>query len=501
MTTTERSDTGRGTRLSMGEVARLTGLPGETLRFYDRAGLLGDLPRTAGGHRVFDDAALGLLDVVMRLRRTGMPVADVRRFVELVRAGGDDGLQARLALLRSHRAEVAARLEELTADLTVIDWKIAAYTAVAAGQESPPPPPGWPDAHWRGPAIEVDGVKMTASDANESATAETRLAKLGLTGPAIGVGTWALGGTWRFDGRDAGWGAADDAVSVRALLAAVELGATVIDTAAAYGTGHSERVVGRALRELDAAVRERVVVATKFGLVFDEESRTGAGTDVRPGAIRAECDSSLRRLGVERIDYYQLHGGADGAGQAEEVVATLEELVAEGKVRLFGTSQHDLEVIEVFARSQHCAGLQTQANVFGWSEAVLEAGRQHCLPVLARSPLAMGLLTGSYRLDHRPQPGDVRLDTPWWTYFDDDAMAEWLVRLDAVRDLLTVGGRSLAQGSLGYLWAVDPALVPLPGCRTPEQAQDNIGALAFGPLPTETAAEVTSLLAGSPERH
>lgn len=131
--------------VSMGEASRLTGLPVETLRYYDRAGLLGDLPRTGGNHRVFDELTLGLLDVVVRLRRTGMPIEDVRRFAELVRAGDDDR-PTRIALLQAHRARVQERLDLLVADLAVVDWKIAAYTAAEAGREPPAPPPGWPVA-------------------------------------------------------------------------------------------------------------------------------------------------------------------------------------------------------------------------------------------------------------------------------------------------------------------------------------------------------------------
>lgn len=344
---------------------------------------------------------------------------------------------------------------------------------------------------------------MTATTTTPT-TAPTPARPLGRSGrevSALGVGTWALGGPFTFDGRDAGWGEVDDDVSVRTLHAAVDAGVTLIDTAPCYGTGHAERVVGRALASLPSAARESVIVATKFGLVIDEDSRTGAGADVRPARMRAECEASLRRLGVEVLDLWQLHAGADTAAQAEEVVAACEELVAAGKVRWFGTSQDTPEVIEVFARSASCVAVQTQVNVFGWSEAVLATARRHQLAVLARSPLAMGLLSGRYSPEHRPTRGDVRLDTPWWTYFDADAMDAWLDRLAAVRDLLTVGGRSLVQGSLGYLWAVDPAVIPVPGVRTPEQAAENAGALAYGPLPDAEAAQVTALLADSPERH
>ncbi len=327
---------------------------------------------------------------------------------------------------------------------------------------------------------------------------------LGSTGPAVsalGVGTWALGGPFTFDGRDAGWGPVDDRISIRALHTAIDHGVTLFDTAPCYGTGHSERVVGRALATLPQSVADRIAVATKFGLVIDEDSRTGAGTDVRPDAIRAECEASLTRLGVEAIDVYQLHGGVDTAAGAESVVAVLTELVAAGKVRHFGTAQDDPQVIEVFARSPHCVTVQTQANVFGWTTAVLDAAHRHGLAILARSPLAMGLLGGHYHSGHRPAAGDVRLDTPWWSYFDDDAYDDWLTRLNAVRDLLTVGGRTLVQGSLGFLWALDPALIPLPGVRTPDQAAENAAALGHGPLPADATAEIITLMADSPERH
>ncbi|HEU5486669.1 MAG TPA: MerR family transcriptional regulator [Microlunatus sp.] len=147
---------------SIGEVAHRTGIPIETLRFYDRSGLLGDLPRTAGGHRVFDEVALGLLDVVVRLRRTGMPVEDVRAFVERVRADRDRA--GRIELLQAHRERVRGHLEQLRTDLAVIDWKIASYTANEAGRPGPPPPPGWPAAADALPAPERFDTDLTDSN-------------------------------------------------------------------------------------------------------------------------------------------------------------------------------------------------------------------------------------------------------------------------------------------------------------------------------------------------
>jgi aryl-alcohol dehydrogenase-like predicted oxidoreductase len=181
---------------------------------------------------------------------------------------------------------------------------------------------------------------------------------------------------------------------------------------------------------------------------------------------------------------------------AEDVVATCEELLGDGKIRSFGTSQDDAETLAVFARSDRCMAVQTQVNVFGHAG---HRTRQR-LAVLARWPLAMGMLSGKYDTSNRPEPGDVRLDTPYWDYFDADTMPGWLHRLDTVRELLTVGGRTLVQGALGYLLALDPLIIPLPGVRTEQQARENVSVLALGPLPEAEAAEITALLADSPER-
>ena len=135
--------TGHDDDLLIGDVARLSALSIDTLRYYDRAGLLGAVRRDSGGRRVFDRDTLGLLDVVLRLRRTGMPVQDVRHFVDLVRSG-DSERAGRLELLRAHRRRMLEQLDQLRDDLAVIDWKIAAYQAGEDGSEPPPPPPGWP---------------------------------------------------------------------------------------------------------------------------------------------------------------------------------------------------------------------------------------------------------------------------------------------------------------------------------------------------------------------
>ena len=311
------------------------------------------------------------------------------------------------------------------------------------------------------------------------------------TVPALGVGTWAIGGTWDFDGRPAGWGAADDAESTAALRAAYEGGVRLFDTADAYGAGHAERVLGAAV----APFRDEVVITTKVGLLFDEATRSGAGSDVSAAHIRTACEDSLRRLGTDHIDVYQIHPG--DAGPPEEAVAAFEELLAAGKIRAYGTSATDPDHIAAVAAGGHAVSVQQELNVFGADEPALAACEEFDLAVLARSPLAMGLLSGKYTAPAQLDAGDVRRNTPYWTWFDDDAMAGWLARVDAVRDVLTSDGRTLVQGALAYVWGRSARAIALPGVRTAAQARDLAGALEHGALSADQVAQVDAL-AGAP---
>jgi aryl-alcohol dehydrogenase-like predicted oxidoreductase len=225
------------------------------------------------------------------------------------------------------------------------------------------------------------------------------------------------------------------------------------------------------------------VIATKFGLLFDETTRTGSGADAGPEYVRKACEGSLLRLRTDHIDVYQLHAGAEDAASAEGVVQTLEELVSEGKILAYGTSVDAPEVVRVFAKGEHCVAVQTQVNVFGADEEVLGICEERGLAAVCRSPLAMGLLTGKYAPGKNVPPiGDVRRDTPHWDYFDDGAMECWTQKLEAIRQALTQDGRTLAQGSLAWIWAYSPVAIPIPGFKTAKQVEENAGAMRFGPL-------------------
>ena len=240
--------------------------------------------------------------------------------------------------------------------------------------------------------IDFEGVPM--SNPVESRGAPQILRTVGQWQvPGLGAGTWALGGPWEFAGAPAGWGEVDDEVSIAAIRAAYEVGVRLFDTADAYGCGHAERVLGKAV----APFRDDVVIATKVGLVFNEDTHSGEGIDVSPAYLRRACEASLDRLGTDHIDLYQLHPGEVTADQAPAVVEVFDELAAEGKIRSYGTANESPDVIEVFAAGTGCVAVQQQLNVFSANEDALARCEAHDLAVLARSPLAMGFLSGKYR--------------------------------------------------------------------------------------------------------
>jgi len=307
---------------------------------------------------------------------------------------------------------------------------------------------------------------------------------------ALGLGCWAIGGPWTSNGRPAGWGEVDDDESIRAIRRALELGVTLFDTADVYGCGHSERVLGRAL----AGRRDDVVVVTKVGNVFDEQTRTAGGADLSPAYLRRACDASLRRLGTDRIDVYLIHDGLAGPQSVPAVIDVLEELVAAGKLRWYGSSMSDPAIVRALAEGPHMVAVQHELNVLRGELEALSAAEDLGLASLNRTPLAMGLLSGRYSPDALPAADDVRLNAPWWDFFDAGAMDRWLRRIAEARAELTADGRSLVQGALGWIWGRSPVTLPLPGFRTVAQVEENVGAAAYGPLPTERVERIRELL-------
>jgi len=308
------------------------------------------------------------------------------------------------------------------------------------------------------------------------------------------MGCWAIGGEWHDSaGNPLGWGATDDSESLRAVRRAVERGVSFFDTADVYGTGHSEELLGEALR----GYRDEVVIASKWGNTFDPATRTLTGTDTSPEYVRVALVASLRRLRTDHLDLYQLHVSDASAEEGERLRDACEELVAEGLIRAYAWSTDDPHRAEVFARGAHCAAVQHECSVLHDAPDLLAVCDRYDLASINRSPLAMGLLTGKYGDGGGLPAGDIRSTPPSWLrwFSDGTASQEWLNRIGAVRDVLTSGGRTLAQGALAWLWARSGRTVPIPGFRTVAQVDDNVTALEHGPLSSEQMAQIGDLLA------
>src|SRR5262245_58346958 len=209
----------------------------------------------------------------------------------------------------------------------------------------------------------------------------------------VGFGAWAIGGGgWAF-----AWGDQDDSESIAAMAHAVRSGVNWIDTAAVYGLGHSEELVGRVLKELPAG--ERPYVFTKCGLIWDDQNRTAVAKRVgRPESIRAEIERSLTRLGVERIDLYQVHWPAEDGTPIEEYWQTLVDLKREGKARAIGLSNHKIDQLERAERLGHVDTLQPPFSPIRRDVAAAEIPwcRAHGTGVIVYSPMQSGLLTGTF---------------------------------------------------------------------------------------------------------
>jgi aryl-alcohol dehydrogenase-like predicted oxidoreductase len=311
----------------------------------------------------------------------------------------------------------------------------------------------------------------------------------GIEVSALGLGCWAIGGVWQWLDGPGGWGEVDDAESIRAIHAALANGIDFFDTAANYGCGHSERILGRAL----AGRRQQAVIATKFGFVVDEAGKRAtrfARDDEVVRNVRAACEDSLRRLGTDHIDLFQFHVWDYPAGPAVAVRDELEALVSEGKIRAYGWSTNVVASARVFAGGGHCAAIQHDLNVVLDAPEMLALCEHHQLASVNRSPLARGALTGKYSKDTLFAGNDVRSDAPSAQRY----LAPALEHLDALRGILTSGGRTLAQGALAWIWARSPRTIPIPGFRTVKQVEENAGALRFGPLPPKQMTQINGLL-------
>jgi aryl-alcohol dehydrogenase-like predicted oxidoreductase len=236
-------------------------------------------------------------------------------------------------------------------------------------------------------------LSETDTLAGKTSLPKRRLGRTDMLITPIGLGAWAIGGgDWAV-----GWGDQDDTQSIAAIRHAVERGVNWIDTAAIYGLGHSEEVVRAALKGLPAA--ERPFVFTKCGLRWDEADRMAPPHNVGdPKSIRVECEASLKRLGVERIDLYQMHWPARDGTPIEEYWQALVDLKAQGKVRAIGLSNHNVAQLTAAEKVGHVDTLQPPFSAIRreFAAAELPWCVEHDTGVIVYSPMQAGLLTGAF---------------------------------------------------------------------------------------------------------
>jgi aryl-alcohol dehydrogenase-like predicted oxidoreductase len=315
---------------------------------------------------------------------------------------------------------------------------------------------------------------------------------LGATGMEItrvGFGAWAIGGGgWAF-----AWGAQDDEESMAAMRHAIDRGINWIDTAAVYGLGHSEELVGRLLR--DYPERDRPYVFTKCGLIWNEQDRLAQALRIgEPSSLRREVEQSLSRLGVEQIDLYQMHWPAEDGTPTEVYWQTLLDLKKEGKVRAVGLSNHKVDRLETAARLGHVDTLQPPFSLI--RRDALAAELPWCLAhdtgVIVYSPMQSGLLTGSFSEERARGLGtdDWRSRSP---EFQSPRLQNNLALADALRPI--AARHDTTVGAIAILWTlaapgVSGAIV---GARNPEQVD---GWIAAGHLSLSEAdlAEISAAI-------
>jgi len=309
---------------------------------------------------------------------------------------------------------------------------------------------------------------------------------LGTNGPEIttvGFGAWAAGGGgWSF-----GWGPQDDADSIAAIRHAVSRGVNWIDTAAVYGLGHSEEVVGRAIAELPRA--ERPLVFTKCGLRWNpNDPMEVSARDSSPARVRKECEDSLRRLGVEAIDLYQFHWPDQLGTPLADSWGEMARLQYEGKVRFIGVSNYDVAGLEGCKAVRHVQSLQPPFSMIRRDVGATEIPwcRSHGAGVIVYSPMQSGILTDGFSKERvaAMAPDDWRKKGP---QFQEPSLGRNLELRDALRPIAERHGVPVSAVAVAWTLAWPGVTGAIVGARSPEQVDGWIAAASLRLEPSDLA--------------
>jgi aryl-alcohol dehydrogenase-like predicted oxidoreductase len=311
------------------------------------------------------------------------------------------------------------------------------------------------------------------------------LGRTGIRVSVIGFGGWAIGGSADASGAPLGWGKTSDDESLSAIRRAREMGVTLYDTADSYGFGRSESLLGIVL----SRYRQEVVIATKVGVV-----RTSSGElkkDFSRQHIFHAVDGSLKRLRTDYIDLYQVHNPTLDELRRDEIQDAMERLQDAGKIRFWGVSVSTPEEgLEVVNRGWAHA-LQVLYNVLNQAPAheLFPLAREKGYGVIARVPLASGLLTGKFRIDSLFASDDVRQN-----FLTPRRLQEAIERVDEVKSIIGGAARNLAEGALRFVLADEAVSSTIPGARNPRQVEMNVAA-ADATLPLDIVEKLRTRLA------
>jgi len=276
-----------------------------------------------------------------------------------------------------------------------------------------------------------------------------------------------------------GWGPQSDDDSIAAIRRSIELGCNWIDTAAIYGLGHSEVVVGKALEGID---RSTVIVATKCGRVPDE---TGTPrSDLRPEAIRLQLEDSLRRLNTAYIDLFQIHWPDNDNGiPLEESWAAMAALKDDGRVRHIGVSNFDTDQLARCEAVHHIDSLQPPYSLLRREieTDVLPWCRQNGVGVIVYSPMQAGLLSGTFQLDRVAEDDWRRRNA----FFQEPQLSRNLAFVERLRPIAQRQGKTVGQLAIAWTIAQPGVTAAIVGARRPEQVEQNVGAMNWALTPVE----------------